>query len=1175
MATQLLQQQQIRHLPIVNGQGALVGVVTYESLHQATTQQRLQQEQTARQQAEVLLQESEQRYASLVAAAPVGIFRADTVGNCIYVNERLSQIMGLSLAAALGEGWQQGLHPEDREPVFRAWQQAAVNQQPFQLEYRFQHGDGTVRWVKEQAIAEQDAQGQITGYVGTITDITESKRLETERQQSERALAQSAAHQQAIMRAIPDLIVRINRAGIFQEFLASPSFRILGDLEAWVGTHIAAQLPPEIAQPRLAAIDQAFNSQTIQVFEQDLSIQGTTQVEEVRVVPYGENEVLLLVRDISERARLEAERQRLEAERAQAEDALKSLIAGTAATLGRDFFPALVSHIAETLGVSYVLVTEQVGERLLTLGFWANGALQPTHTYSAAHTPCERVIQKGELYCDSSVQHRFPLDPDLVEMGVESYLGVALRGSGGQVIGNLCILDQQPFADPQRTLQILRVLADRAGAELERQRATTALEQLNQALEAKVTERTLALQASEAQVRAMIGAIPDLLLRVKSDGTCLESVYPVNSSHRFLSIRNHISEALPPALLQQQLEQIGHAIANNALQVYEHHFKKHNRQVYEEVRITPLGLEEALIIVRDISDRKRLDAERQQVEMALRDSEARYRSIYDQTAVGLVNANLTGQFLQVNPRFCEMLGYSQAELIGKTIQNITHPDDLKQIAPDMQRLFAGDIAHFFQEKRYLRKDGSYFWASTAVSMVRDALGKPAHTLAVIRDISESKRLEAERQQAEIALQTKTEELNRFFFLALDLLCIADATGTFIRLNKQWETTLGYPLSALEGTNFMDYVHPDDLERTAEAGQHLSQEKSLSNFVHRYRCKDGSYRWLEWHSVATDQRIYAAARDITERQATETELKCKTAALQQSYQELQDAQLQLVQSEKMSSLGQLVAGIAHEINNPVSFIYGNLAAALEYIKDLKTAMALYQSYYTEPPQTITDFIKTADINYVLEDFPKLLKSMENGAVRIRDIVASLRTFSRLDQSALKATDIHENIDSTLVILQNRLNGRAGKPEIQVFKTYGDLPLIECYGGLLNQVFMNLLVNAIDAVESCQAMASPEYTGCITIETQRTANQVRVTVKDNGTGIDAETQARIFDPFFTTKPVGLGTGMGLSISYQLVTGNHQGQLSCQSVPGEGTAFCLDLWQVLPPAKPTEVSPLGQSS
>ena len=304
-------------------------------------------------------------------------------------------------------------------------------------------------------------------------------------------------------------------------------------------------------------------------------------------------------------------------------------------------------------------------------------------------------------------------------------------------------------------------------------------------------------------------------------------------------------------------------------------------------------------------------------------------------------------------------------------------------------------------------------------------------------------------------------------------------------------------------------------------------------------------------------IYATARDITDRRQVEAELQAKTQEIQQAYQDLKATQLQLVQSEKMSSLGQLVAGIAHEINNPVSFIYGNLAAAQDYITDLQAIFKRYQDAYPKPEPALQKVLDKTDINYVLEDFPKLLHSMENGAVRIRDIVASLRTFSRLDQAQRKPIDIHENIDSTLVILQNRFNGRSGNPPVQVVKDYGELPLVECYGSSLNQVFMNLLVNAIDAIEAQQDQTTEDYSGCITITTRVSAKDtVAIAIRDNGTGMSPSTQARIFDPFYTTKPVGLGTGMGLSISYQIVRNDHQGQLTCHSSLGEGTEFRIEL-------------------
>ncbi|MGA9382289.1 MAG: ATP-binding protein, partial [Phormidium sp.] len=244
-----------------------------------------------------------------------------------------------------------------------------------------------------------------------------------------------------------------------------------------------------------------------------------------------------------------------------------------------------------------------------------------------------------------------------------------------------------------------------------------------------------------------------------------------------------------------------------------------------------------------------------------------------------------------------------------------------------------------------------------------------------------------------------------------------------------------------------------------------------------------------------------------------------------------------------------------------FIFGNLQHASDYAKDLVDLIQLYQEHYPSPHQEIDDFIAEIDFEYLVSDFYKLLASMKTGATRIRDIVKSMRTFSRLDEADLKEIDLHENIESSLVILQNRLHGRGGIPDINLRKNYGKLPPIECYGGLLNQVFMNLLLNAIDAIEewrqSLEPKAKLDYIGMITITTSMTAeNQVFISIEDNGCGISQQVQEKIFDPFFTTKPVGKGTGMGLATSYQIVTENHQGHLQCFSTEGAGTKFAIDL-------------------
>ena len=297
-------------------------------------------------------------------------------------------------------------------------------------------------------------------------------------------------------------------------------------------------------------------------------------------------------------------------------------------------------------------------------------------------------------------------------------------------------------------------------------------------------------------------------------------------------------------------------------------------------------------------------------------------------------------------------------------------------------------------------------------------------------------------------------------------------------------------------------------------------------------------------------------------------------LEQTLEELNRTQTQLVQSEKMSSLGQLVAGVAHEINNPVNFIYGNLAHANEYIKDILGLLKLYQQAYPQPTPEITQEIDAIDLDFLVSDLPNLLSSMKVGSDRIRGIVRSLRSFSRHDEAEMKEVDIHEGIESTLMILQNRLKTKPDYPEIEVIKNYGNLPLVECYAGQLNQVFMNLLANAIDALEEgignrSSVMGSKSEICArqlpithyplpkIQISTEVLENNhIAIRIADNGSGMTPEVKKRLFDPFFTTKAVGVGTGLGLSISYQIVIEKHGGQLYCFSEVGQGTEFVIEI-------------------
>ncbi|OZH56123.1 serine/threonine protein kinase, partial [Hydrocoleum sp. CS-953] len=289
-----------------------------------------------------------------------------------------------------------------------------------------------------------------------------------------------------------------------------------------------------------------------------------------------------------------------------------------------------------------------------------------------------------------------------------------------------------------------------------------------------------------------------------------------------------------------------------------------------------------------------------------------------------------------------------------------------------------------------------------------------------------------------------------------------------------------------------------------------------------------------------------------------ELNEKNLRLEQTLHELQRTQSQLIQSEKMSSLGQLVAGVAHEINNPVGFIYGNLSPANEYISDLLNLIDLYQEHYPEPVEEIQDEIEDIDLEFLIQDLQKLLNSIKVGAERIRDIVISLRNFSRLDEADMKPVNIHEGIDSTLLILHTRIKEKSDRHEVKIVRNYGNLPQVICYVSQVNQVFMNLLANGIDALENRRDKQQEfDSQPTITISTEVTKSEtVKIKIADNGSGINSQALSKIFDPFFTTKPVGVGTGLGLSISYSIVVEKHGGDLSCVSEVGKGTEFIIEI-------------------
>ena len=418
------------------------------------------------------------------------------------------------------------------------------------------------------------------------------------------------------------------------------------------------------------------------------------------------------------------------------------------------------------------------------------------------------------------------------------------------------------------------------------------------------------------------------------------------------------------------------------------------------------------------------------------------------------------------------------------------------------------------------------------------------------------------------------------------------TGEFY-VSPRWTEMLGYDFGELprDISTWEKLIHPEDKLWVRELLKaHFNDSSIPYKFDYRMLTKCGEWKWIANYGkvVVRDEnglpmRITGTHRDISERKQIEVALRQsetrereKAQALEQALEELKHTQTQLIQTEKMSSLGRMVGGIAHEINNPVSFIAGNLNYTRQYFQDLVKLIELYQRFSPNPQPEIQQFMAEIEFEFLLKDLPNLMQSMQVGTERICQMVRSLKSFSRLNEAELKSVDIHEAINNVLLLLQNRLRAEGTRPEIKVIKNYTYLPPITCYASQLNQVFMNLLDNAIEALESqpepriisittefssdLSAFDSPLKpsikTQISTLKNDKKLPSIIIRIADNGIGMNQEVYDHIFDPFFTTKPIGSGVGLGLAISHQIVVEKHKGKLSCISVPSQGTELIVEI-------------------
>jgi len=632
------------------------------------------------------------------------------------------------------------------------------------------------------------------------------------------------------------------------------------------------------------------------------------------------------------------------------------------------------------------------------------------------------------------------------------------------------------------------------------------------------------------------------------------------------------------ALIQTYLERRRQGIQER----YDFKFRRQDgSNLWAIISATPLfndqgGFVGVLRMITDISDRK-------QAEKALQEREQFLSSILNgvENSISVVDVHQHQsepdpswefRYVDVNPAYEQLIGIPAEQLRNQPLAAILPPDRAITITEHYTTCVQTGTSLSYEE--CFSVQGQERWWITTLTPLRDQHGQ------IYRVVSTSTNI-TQRKQAE----QKTARLTAILESTTDFVSMCEPDGTLLYINKAGRQLVGLdPDQEISHLRMWDF-HPQSVNQRlfAEALPTVIQDKvwqGETSLLHQNGWGIPVSQVVMAHPGATGEvEVFSTIiRDISDRKQaeeavrkSEQELRVKNQDLQHTLDQLKKTQTQLIQQEKMVSLGQMVAGIAHEINNPISFIAGNITYTRQYGMELLQLLQLYAKHYPEPVAEIQAEIEAVDLDFVKADFPKLLNSMEEGANRIHQIVLSLRNFSRLDEAGIKPVDIHEGIESTLLVLQHRLKSTLNRPEIQVDKHYGNLPLVECYASQLNQVFLNILGNAIDALDThpeprritiCTAVSSqfpivplaesPEKEP----QNSQPIERVIIRIKDNGLGIPEAIQKQIFDPFFTTKPIGTGTGLGLSISHSIVVDKHGGQLTCISQPGQGTEFVIEL-------------------
>ncbi|QIZ69800.1 PAS domain S-box protein [Oxynema aestuarii] len=1119
-------KQQARELQRLNRE--LESAVRDRTAELMATNQALEAQTREREAVDRALNFQEIRLAQIARHLPGAIFQftsRDDIWQIEYISEGIEALAGISPEEMVADfnRFVQLIHPDDLESYTQSVLEAVERQTPWHYQGRLIRPDGEIRWWQGDSTPTRDERGNMV-FCGVLLDISDRKHAETalrqlneelearvERRTAE--LADSERKFRLLFEQSADAILLLDETAIVdcnQAALELLGFRhkseIVG-LPPWEISPTKQRDGTPSRDKARSAIAKALHKRSHRFEWLHCRTDGEVFPAEVvlTAIPFGRRPILhAVLRDISDRYRAETER-----------DRFFNLSADLLCIWGFDgAFKRVNPAFERVLGYS-------------------QGELEGTPLLDFVHPDDRRAtLDERDRVVSGTVSRRFE---NRYRCQDGSYRWLAWTAVA--------------FAKDGLVYSVARDVTER-----------------------KQLEKELALR--QARLDAFFDNAPVGLIILDPELRCVQINAALARAHG-LPPEEHLGKSIA-----EVWPGMGEQVAPAFRQVLTSNTPILNREVFGElcdrnrqfchwtISFFPLPGEGD----REVSPQENRPSgvcavfveitELKRAEQTLRDSEGRFRALVEATSQIIWTTGPDGKVNQPQPSWCAFTGQNYEDIQEWKWLSAVHPDD----SAFTEREWANAIrqkALYQIEHRLRRFDGEYRYMSVRGIPVLNHDGSIREWVGTHTDITE-------RKQAETALKQTTQKLQEAQRLAHIGHWEFNLKSGEIFWSEEVFRIFGLDPSEKVPTLEQHIKQYDRDDRLAFQQTILEALEHGEPYDREFRIvrPDGSLRYInqkgaiECDGEGRLERLYGTVHDITDRKQAELALTQKAQDLKNTLDQLQRAQSQLVQSEKMSGLGQLVAGVAHEINNPVNFIYGNLTHTREYTEDLLELIGLYQQCYPDPVEEICELTDRVDLEFLIEDLPKAIDSMQVGAQRIREIVASLRNFSRLDEAEVKRVEVHGGIESTLTILHNRLKPKGDRPGIEVITNYGDLPEIECYPGQLNQVFMNIIANAIDALEERDRYRNPEQLKTdpsqITICTEYLPSEqsVKITIADNGPGIPEAIQPRILDPFFTTKSIGKGTGLGMSISYQIVTERHGGTLQFMSKIGQGTTFVMTL-------------------